>query len=129
MIISNAVVHVVFISRVIYHELILTTKEYMRETTAIDPRWLVEFAPAFFKFSDPTKLSRRKRQERVEPLYNRSTYTLTLQHIYMYVLVECMERYIYKHNVLPFLKKLLEICGSKLFHSSQSLYFNFFKLM
>ena len=57
--------------RVIYHELVLTTKEYMRETTAIDPRWLVEFAPAFFKFSDPTKLSRRKRQERIEPLYNR----------------------------------------------------------
>ena len=103
MLTSNAVVHVVFISRVIYHELILTTKEYMRETTAIDPRWLVEFAPAFFKFSDPTKLSRRKRQERVEPLYNRSTYTLTLQHIYMYVLVECMERYKYKQNVLLFL--------------------------
>ena len=43
----------------------------MRETTAIDPKWLVEFAPAFFKFADPTKLSKRKRQERVEPLYNR----------------------------------------------------------
>jgi ATP-dependent RNA helicase DHX8/PRP22 len=56
---------------VIYHELILTTKEYMRETTAIDPKWLVEFAPAFFKFSDPTKLSKRKKQERVEPLHNR----------------------------------------------------------
>ena len=55
----------------IYHELVLTTKEYMRETTAIDPKWLVEFAPAFFKFSDPTKLSKRKRQERIEPLYNR----------------------------------------------------------
>ena len=55
----------------IYHELVLTTKEYMRETTAVDPKWLVEFAPAFFKFSDPTKLSRRKRQERIEPLYNR----------------------------------------------------------
>ncbi|XP_019857665.1 PREDICTED: ATP-dependent RNA helicase DHX8-like [Amphimedon queenslandica] len=56
---------------VIYHELILTTKEYMRETTAIDPKWLVEFAPAYFKFSDPTKLSKRKKQEKVEPLYNR----------------------------------------------------------
>ena len=43
----------------------------MRETTSIDPKWLVEFAPAFFRFSDPTKLSRRKRQERIEPLYNR----------------------------------------------------------
>ena len=59
------------VHRVIYHELVLTTKEYMRETTAVDPKWLVEFAPAFFKFSDPTKLSRRKRQERIEPLYNR----------------------------------------------------------
>ena len=57
--------------RVIYHELVLTTKEYMRGTTAIDPKWLVEFAPAFFRFSDPTKLSKRKRGERIEPLYNR----------------------------------------------------------
>ena len=63
--------------RVIYHELVLTTKEYMRETTAIDPRWLVEFAPAFFKFSDPTKLSKRKRQERIEPLYNRYELNIT----------------------------------------------------
>ena len=67
--------------RVIYHELVLTTKEYMRETTAIDPRWLVEFAPAFFKFSDPTKLSRRKRQERIEPLYNRYITSLHAQPI------------------------------------------------
>ena len=43
----------------------------MREATSVDPKWLVEFAPAFFRFSDPTKLSRRKRQERIEPLYNR----------------------------------------------------------
>ncbi|XP_046841771.1 ATP-dependent RNA helicase DHX8-like [Xenia sp. Carnegie-2017] len=56
---------------VIYHELVLTTKEYMRECTAIDPKWLVEFAPSFFKVADPTKLSKRKRQERLEPLYNR----------------------------------------------------------
>ncbi|XP_028405343.1 ATP-dependent RNA helicase DHX8-like [Dendronephthya gigantea] len=56
---------------VIYHELVLTTKEYMRECTAIDPKWLVEFAPSFFKVGDPTKLSKRKRQERLEPLYNR----------------------------------------------------------
>lgn len=56
---------------VVYHELVLTTKEYMREVTTVDPKWLVEFAPAFFKMGDPTKLSKRKRQERLEPLYNR----------------------------------------------------------
>lgn len=56
---------------VIYHELVLTTKEYMREVTAIDPKWLVEFAPKFFKFSDPTKLSKQKKQQKIEPLYNK----------------------------------------------------------
>ncbi|CAN6700625.1 unnamed protein product [Malus baccata var. baccata] len=56
---------------VIYHELVMTTKEYMREVTVVDPKWLVELAPRFFKVSDPTKMSKRKRQERVEPLYDR----------------------------------------------------------
>ncbi|GAB1607530.1 ATP-dependent RNA helicase DHX8-like [Argonauta hians] len=56
---------------VVYHELVLTTKEYMREVTTIDPRWLVEFACKFFKFSDPTKLSKQKKQQKIEPLYNK----------------------------------------------------------
>ena len=55
----------------IYHELVLTTKEYMREVMAIDPKWLLELAPRFFQSSDPRKLSKRKRQERIEPLYDR----------------------------------------------------------
>lgn len=56
---------------VIYHEIVMTTKEYMREVTAIDPRWLVELAPRFYRSVDPTKISKRKRQERIEPLYDR----------------------------------------------------------
>jgi len=56
---------------VIYHELVLTTKEYMREVLAIEPKWLVELAPNFFRLADPTKLSRRKRQEKLEPLYDK----------------------------------------------------------
>uniref|UniRef100_A0A0F8CAK4 ATP-dependent RNA helicase DHX8 n=1 Tax=Larimichthys crocea TaxID=215358 RepID=A0A0F8CAK4_LARCR len=55
----------------VYHELVLTTKEYMREVTTIDPRWLVEFAPAFYRVADPTRLSRQKKQQKLEPLYNR----------------------------------------------------------
>ena len=55
----------------VYHELVLTTKEYMRNTLAIDPKWLVELAPNFYRQADPTKLSRRKRMERIEPLYDR----------------------------------------------------------
>lgn len=59
---------------VIYHELVLTTREYMREVTSIDPKWLVELAPRFFKQADAHKLSRRKRHERIEPLFDhRST--------------------------------------------------------
>ncbi|KAM2429017.1 hypothetical protein ACFX1W_016673 [Malus domestica] len=56
---------------VIYHELVMTTKEYTREVTVIDPKWLVELAPRSFKFSDPSKMSKRQCQERIEPLYDR----------------------------------------------------------
>lgn len=56
---------------VVYHELVQTTKEYMRECTTIDPKWLVEFASSFFRFSDPTKLSKFKKNQRLEPLYNK----------------------------------------------------------
>ena len=56
---------------VIYHELVMTTKEYTREVMVIDPEWLVEMATRFFKVADSTKLSKRKRQVRIEPLYDR----------------------------------------------------------
>lgn len=56
---------------VIYHELVMTSKEYMREVMYIEPKWLVEVAPTFFKVSDPTKLSRRKKAERIDPLHNK----------------------------------------------------------
>jgi ATP-dependent RNA helicase DHX8/PRP22 len=55
---------------VIYHELILTTKEYMRNVMVVDAKWLVELAPAFYKPADPNKLSKAKRREKIEPLYD-----------------------------------------------------------
>ena len=33
---------------VVYHELVLTTKEYMRSVTEIRPDWLVEIAPHYY---------------------------------------------------------------------------------
>ncbi|CAF4179974.1 unnamed protein product [Rotaria sp. Silwood2] len=54
-----------------YHELVFTTKEYMREVCVIDPKWLVEYAPKFFKFGDSTRLSKMKKEQRVEPLFNK----------------------------------------------------------
>jgi len=55
----------------VYHELVLTSKEYLRECTTIEPHWLPELAPNLFQRADPTKLSKRKMRERIEPLYNR----------------------------------------------------------
>lgn len=54
---------------VIYHTVLLTTKEYMHCVSTIDPRWLLELAPRFFKKSDPTSESKKK--EKITPLYNR----------------------------------------------------------
>ena len=34
---------------VLYHELVFTTKEYMRQVIEIKPEWLVEIAPHFYK--------------------------------------------------------------------------------
>lgn len=56
---------------VIYHTLVLTTKEYMHCTTSIEPKWLVEAAPTFFKVAPTDRLSKRKKTERIQPLHNR----------------------------------------------------------
>jgi len=55
----------------VYHELVLTSKEYLRECCTLEPQWLPELAPNLFMRADPTKLSKRKQRERIEPLYNR----------------------------------------------------------
>ena len=56
---------------VVYFSLVLTTKEYMHVTTAIEPRWLVEAAPRFFKEAPTDRLSKRKKAERIQPLHNK----------------------------------------------------------
>ncbi|PGH35675.1 ATP-dependent RNA helicase DHX8/PRP22 [[Emmonsia] crescens] len=56
---------------VIFHTLVLTTKEYMHCTTSIEPKWLVEAAPTFFKVAPTDRLSKRKKAERIQPLHNR----------------------------------------------------------
>lgn len=56
---------------VIYDTLVLTTKEYMHCTTVIEPKWLVDAAPTFFKVAPTDKLSKRRAAERIQPLYNK----------------------------------------------------------
>ncbi|KAG0660097.1 DEAH-box ATP-dependent RNA helicase prp22 [Rhodotorula mucilaginosa] len=55
----------------VYHELVLTTREYMREVTAIEPKWLTEVAPSFFKVADQNTISKRKKMEKVQPLFDK----------------------------------------------------------
>ena len=55
----------------IYHELVLTTKEYMRHVMTIEPKWLVELAPQFYRAADPYRMSKAKRMQKIEPLYDR----------------------------------------------------------
>lgn len=50
---------------VVYHELILTTKEYMQCATAVEAQWLAELGPMFFsvKDSDTSMLEHKKKQK------------------------------------------------------------------
>ena len=58
---------------VIYHSLVETTKEYMHMVSVIEPKWLVEAAPTFFKVAgqEAGMLSKRKKAERIQPLHNK----------------------------------------------------------
>jgi len=56
---------------VCFTELVMTSKEYMREVTAIEPKWLIEYAPSFFKVADNTKLSTYKKNQTLDPLHNK----------------------------------------------------------
>jgi ATP-dependent RNA helicase DHX8/PRP22 len=55
---------------VIYHELVLTSREYMRNVMAVDAKWLVDLAPKFYKQADHDNLSKRRKEEKIQPLHN-----------------------------------------------------------
>ncbi|KAK2740346.1 DEAH-box RNA helicase prp16 [Onygenales sp. PD_40] len=46
---------------VIYHELILTSKEYMSTVTAVDPRWLADLGGVFYSIKEKGYSAREKR--------------------------------------------------------------------
>jgi len=45
---------------VVYHELVFTTKEFMRQVVEIKPDWLVEIAPHYYKAKDIEDASSKK---------------------------------------------------------------------
>ncbi|CAH8524978.1 unnamed protein product [Dicrocoelium dendriticum] len=50
---------------VIYHELIMTTKEYMQCVTSVDGNWLAKVGPMFYSVKDPnlTRMERKRQAE------------------------------------------------------------------
>ncbi|KAL1810558.1 hypothetical protein ACET3Z_027548 [Daucus carota] len=51
---------------VVYHELVLTTKEYMRQVTELKPEWLVEIAPHFYRLKDVKDSEAKKKRPSAE---------------------------------------------------------------
>ncbi|XP_055615824.1 pre-mRNA-splicing factor ATP-dependent RNA helicase PRP16 isoform X2 [Toxorhynchites rutilus septentrionalis] len=54
---------------VVYHELVMTAKEYMQCATAVDGFWLAELGPMFFSVKETGKSSREKRKQAAEHLH------------------------------------------------------------
>lgn len=50
---------------VVYHELVLTTREYMQCVTAVEPEWLAELGSAFFSVHEGSRarLERRRKEK------------------------------------------------------------------
>ena len=40
---------------IVYHELVMTSKEYMQCVTAVDGRWLAELGPMFFSVKESSR--------------------------------------------------------------------------
>ncbi|KAJ9565366.1 hypothetical protein OSB04_001332 [Centaurea solstitialis] len=45
---------------VVYHELVLTTKKYMRQVSELKPEWLVEIAPHYYQLKDVEDVASKK---------------------------------------------------------------------
>ncbi|RCK66505.1 Pre-mRNA-splicing factor ATP-dependent RNA helicase prp22 [Candida viswanathii] len=66
----------------IYHTLILTSREYMHCVSVIDPQWLYELAPKYYKPADANTVREAKKKQKIEPLFNshnRDSWRLTKQ--------------------------------------------------
>ena len=54
---------------VLYHELVLTKKNYMRTVVDINPKWFYEIAPDYFKPESVKNVETRKALAKVEKEY------------------------------------------------------------
>jgi len=55
----------------IYHQVVLTSKEYMRAVLTIEPKWLLQVAERFYKPANAAQVSSRRKNETINPLFDR----------------------------------------------------------
>ncbi|XP_041375783.1 pre-mRNA-splicing factor ATP-dependent RNA helicase PRP16-like [Gigantopelta aegis] len=48
---------------IVYHELVMTSKEYMQCVTAVDGQWLAELGPMFYSIKDASKSRGERKQQ------------------------------------------------------------------
>ncbi|XP_076470815.1 pre-mRNA-splicing factor ATP-dependent RNA helicase PRP16-like [Babylonia areolata] len=51
---------------IVYHELVMTSKEYMQCVTAVDGEWLAELGPMFYSIKDSSKTRQERRKQAEE---------------------------------------------------------------
>ncbi|KAL8604996.1 Pre-mRNA-splicing factor ATP-dependent RNA helicase PRP16 [Nucella lapillus] len=51
---------------IVYHELVMTSKEYMQCVTSVDGEWLAELGPMFYSIKDSNKTRQERRKQAEE---------------------------------------------------------------
>ena len=59
----NSLLNAIFPQWVVYHEVVRTGKNYMREVSAIDHKWLVEVAPHFYEDVTVKQIEAKRNKE------------------------------------------------------------------
>lgn len=50
---------------VVYHELVKTSKEFMRTCIEVEPQWLTELAPHYYQLQDVADTSKHKKAKAI----------------------------------------------------------------
>ncbi|KAH9495957.1 Pre-mRNA-splicing factor ATP-dependent RNA helicase PRP16 [Bulinus truncatus] len=53
---------------IVYHELVMTSKEYMQCVTAVDGHWLAELGPMFYSIKDAKKSRQERKKQEIEEM-------------------------------------------------------------
>jgi len=58
------------VKTIVYYELVMTSKSYMRQVMEIKPSWLMEVAPHYFKAADLEQLTTGEKKMPKAPGYS-----------------------------------------------------------